>query len=195
MFRDRHDAGVKLARALEKYRAAHPLVLGLPRGGVVVGAEVARALGGDLDVVLVKKIGAPGNPEYALGAVTETGVSGDAESLQEEIGARRAELAEQQTRYRAVKPRVSPEGRTVIIVDDGLATGSTMMAAIQAARQASPQQIIVGVPVAPRDVTLPGIDELVCLETPWDFRGVGQFYYDFTQVEDEEVIEILKEFA
>ena len=165
---------------------------------MIVGAEVARSLGADFDVLLVKKLGAPGNPEYALGAVSEAGVyiaAGNAESLEEEITERRAEMAAQQKLYRAVKPRISPTGRTALLVDDGLATGATMIAAIQATRLTKPKQLIVAVPVAPGDVALPGADDFICLETPWDFRGVGQFYNDFTQVEDETVIEILKEFA
>jgi predicted phosphoribosyltransferase len=198
MFQDRQDAGCQLARALERFRPDRPLVLGLPRGGVIVGAEVARALGGDFDVLLVKKLGAPGNPEYALGAVSEAGVyvaTGTVESLADEIAERRTEMAHQQKLYRAVKSRISPAGRTVLIVDDGLATGATMIAAIQATHLAKPKRLIVAVPVAPGDVALPGADEFVCLETHWDFRGVGQFYGDFAQVEDETVIEILKEFA
>jgi len=200
MFQDRQDAGRQLARALAAYRTEHPLVLGLPRGGVVVAAEVARALDGDLDVLLVKKLRAPGNPELALGAVSEDGrvhlnpLDFSETYLQQEIAARRAEMAAQQQRYRAVRPRVSPLGRTVILVDDGLATGATMMAGVQTTQLAQPARLIVAVPVSPSE-TAREFDELVCLETPNDFQGVGQFYADFTQVEDEEVIQILREFA
>ena len=205
MFKNRQDAGRQLARALERYRAARPLVLGLPRGGVIVAAEIARALGGDLDVLLVKKLRAPGNPELALGAVSEDGhvyinrelTDPDDPYLQNEIQERRAEMAQQQRRYRAVKPRLSPTGRTAILVDDGLATGATMIAAVQATALAQPAQLVVAVPVSPPDALgkLETAHAVVCLETPWDFRGVGQFYEDFTQVEDEIVIQLLKEFA
>ena len=211
MFKDRQDAGRRLSLALEKFRAPRPAILGLPRGGVVVGAEVARALDGDLDVVLVKKLRAPGNPELALGAVSEdgraywnrevTGLIGVAETyLQEEVAERRAELASQQRRYRAVRPRIPLTGRTVILVDDGLATGATMIAAVQATALAQPARLIVAVPVSPPEVArrigeMEQVTEFICLDTPWGFQGVGQFYDDFTQVEDETVIEILKEFA
>ena len=202
MFRDRTDAGRQLAQALNRYRGANPLVLGLPRGGVVVGAEVARALSGDLDVLLVKKLRAPGNPELALGAVSEDGqvyvntdlIEADNPYLDREIEERRVEMSSQQKRYRSVKPHVSPTGRTAILVDDGLATGATMQAAVQATTLMKPAQVIVAVPVSPPETArkFPG---LVCLRTPWDFQGVGQFYDDFTQVDDETVIAILKEFA
>ena len=202
MFRDRTDAGRRLAQALNCFLGANPLVLGLPRGGVVVGAEVARALGGDLDVLLVKKLRAPGNPELALGAVSEDGqvyVNTDLIEvanpyLDREIEERRVEMSSQQKRYRSVKRCVSPTGRTAILVDDGLATGATMQAAVQATTLAKPAQLIVAVPVSPPETErkFPG---LVCLHTPWDFQGVGQFYEDFTQVGDETVIAILKEFA
>ena len=211
MFKDRQDAGRRLSLALEKFRAPRPAILGLPRGGVVVGAEVARALDGDLDVVLVKKLRAPGNPELALGAVSEdgraywnrevTGLIGVAETyLQEEVAERRAELASQQQRYRAARPRIPLTDRTVILVDDGLATGATMIAAVQATALAQPARLIVAVPVSPPEVArrigeMEQVTEFICLDTPWGFQGVGQFYDDFTQVEDETVIEILKEFA
>jgi putative phosphoribosyl transferase len=200
MFRDRTDAGRHLANALKSYRGANPLVLGLPRGGVVVGAEVARALGGELDVLLVKKLRAPGNPELALGAVCEDGhvhlnpMDVSDAYVQKEIVARRAEMMLQQQRYRAVRPRVPRAGRTVILVDDGLATGATMMAGVQTTQLAKPVRLIVAVPVSPPE-TAREFNDLVCLETPLDFQGVGQFYEDFTQVEDDEVIRILKEFA
>ncbi len=205
MFKNRQDAGRQLARALEEYRTARPLVLGLPRGGVIVAAAIARALGGDLDVLLVKKLRAAGNPELALGAVSEDGqvyinrelTDSDDPHLQNEIQERSAEMARQQRCYRTVKPRLSPTGRTAILVDDGLATGATMIAAVQATALAQPTQLVVAVPVSPPDVLdkLETACAVVCLETPWDFQGVGQFYDDFTQVEDEIVIQLLKEFT
>jgi putative phosphoribosyl transferase len=211
MFTDRQDAGRKLAMALERHRAAHPLVLGLPRGGVVVGAEVARALGGELDVMLVRKLRAPGNPELALGAVSEDGhayvndevarMTGAGETyLAKELSERSREMTRQRKLYRAVRGQVPPAGRTTILVDDGLATGATMIAAIQTATLAKPASLIVAVPVGPSEEArkigkMQQVAEFVCLETPWDFQGVGQFYYDFTQVEDETVVQILREFA
>jgi predicted phosphoribosyltransferase len=178
---------------------------------VVVGAETARALGGDLDVLLVKKLRAPGNPELALGAVGEdgrvyinrevAGLIGPTDAyLPAEIAERQAEMAAQQRRYRSVRPRVSPSDRTVILVDDGLATGATMIAGIEATARARPSRLVVAVPVSPPEVArkieaLEPVSEFVCLETPWDFQGVGQFYEDFMQVDDETVAEILKQFA
>jgi predicted phosphoribosyltransferase len=211
MFRDRTDAGQKLAQALERLRSSRPLVLGLPRGGVVVGAEIARALGCDLDVLLVKKLRAPDNPELAIGALCEEGnpwlnkellhlTGADKHYLDTEIAERTGEMAAQSRRYRKAKPRVSPDGRTVVLVDDGLATGATMIAAAQAISMSAPRNTIVAVPVGPPDTVallrrLPQVHEVECLHTPLWFSGVGQFYQDFTQIEDEEVMDILRRFA
>jgi putative phosphoribosyl transferase len=211
MFADRTDAGRQLAAALKHYRAANPLVLALPRGGVVIGAEVVRALGGELDVMLVKKLRAPDNPELALGAICEDGrvflneeilqLSGASDAyIESERRARLREMAEQRNLYRKVKPRISPADRTAILVDDGLATGATMIAAAQAVALSKPRKLIVAVPVSPPDTAriieqMNEVDELVCLATPVWFGGVGQFYGDFSQVSDEEVIAILKQFS
>jgi predicted phosphoribosyltransferase len=211
MFRDRTDAGQQLAQALERFRRDRPLVLGLPRGGVVVGAEIARSLACDLDVLLVKKLRAPGNPELAIGALCEEGrpwlnqellplTGAGKRYLDAEIAERAREMAEQSRRYRKTKPRIPPGGRTVILVDDGLATGATMIAAAQAVSTAAPRNIIVAVPVGPPDTVatirkLPQVREVECLHAPLWFSGVGQFYDDFTQVEDEEVMDILRRFA
>jgi putative phosphoribosyl transferase len=211
MFRNRTDAGQQLAHALKRYRETHPLVLGLPRGGVVVAAEIARALAGELDVMLVKKLRAPGQSELALGALSESGqvylnpelvrlVGATREYLDNEIAERRAEISTQRRNYRRVRPQVAPAQRTVILVDDGLATGATMIAAIQALALARPARLVVAVPVSPPDTAnqiaaIKGVDEFVCLETPWDFQGVGQFYSDFTQVDDETVLDLLRSFA
>jgi putative phosphoribosyl transferase len=204
MYRDRPEAGQELAAALKQFRLDRPLVLGLPRGGVVVAAEVARELAGDLDVLLVKKLCAPDNPELAIGALSEDGkpflnrelvtlTGSDRRYVDREIAERRQEIDEQRQRYRAVKPRISPAGRTVILVDDGLATGATMIAAVQATRLAKPKKLIVAVPVgSPEAVeTLARKHEVVCLETPSWFSGVGQFYEDFSQVSDDEVLRVL----
>jgi predicted phosphoribosyltransferase len=211
MFTNRVDAGQQLADALKHFRAFRPLILALPRGGVVVGAAVARQLSCLLDVLLVKKLRAPDNPELAIGAVCEEGrafineeivqmTGADRAYVEREIAERRDEIAGQRRRYRAVKPRISPAGMTTILVDDGLATGATMMAAVQATALAAPRKLVVAVPVAPPEVmrginTMKEIDEAICLLTPAYFSGVGQFYRDFTQVSDEEVTEILREFA
>ncbi len=211
MFRDRIEAGQKLAQALEHFRADRPLVLGLPRGGVVVGAEVARALACDLDVLLVKKLRAPGDSELAIGALCEEGrpwlnkelvhlTGADRHYLDAEIAERAREMTEQSRRYRKTKPRVPPDGRTVILVDDGLATGATMIAAAQAVSTFAPRNIIVAVPVGPPDTVaairkLPQVHAVECLHAPLWFGGVGQFYDDFTQVEDEEVMDILRRFV
>ena len=211
MFANRQEAGWQLGEALQRLRATRPLVLGLPRGGVVVAAEVARALGGELDVMLVKKLRAPGNPELALGAVAEDGrahVNPDVRGLTEasedylerERHERLKEMRAQAAAYRAVRPRVEPAGRTVVLVDDGLATGATMLAAVQCAALSGPERLVAAVPVGPPDTVrqfaaMPEVNEVVCLQTPAWFGGVGQFYEDFSQVSDEEVVRILREFA
>ena len=211
MFNNRTDAGQQLASALEQLTPSRPLVLALPRGGVVIGAEVARRLACPLDVLLVKKLRAPGNPELALGAVCEEATpfinegivratGADKPYIEMEITRRRYEMGEQRRRYRATKRRVAPAGMTVIIVDDGLATGATMIAAVQAIGLETPQRLIVAVPVAaPQAVESIGemkeVDEILCLLTPKSFGGVGQFYRNFTQVTDGEVVDILMRFA
>ncbi|MGA2221690.1 MAG: phosphoribosyltransferase [Verrucomicrobiia bacterium] len=211
MFDNRADAGQKLARAVEKFRASDPLVLALPRGGVVVGAEIAHKLGCELDVVLVKKLRAPDNPELAFGAIGEDGhsfvnreiaqmVGTDQSYIDSEIEERHGEIKQQSRAYRKVRPRILPAGRTVMLVDDGLATGATMIAAVQTISLSSPQKIVVAVPVSSPEAlqtlkSMPEVNDVVCLSTPGWFGGVGQFYRDFTQVSDEDVIEILKTFA
>jgi putative phosphoribosyl transferase len=211
MFSNRADAGRQLAGALERFRAAHPLVLALPRGGVVVGAEIARALNFDLDVVLVKKLRAPGSPELALGAAGEDGTvflnreivgvtNTDETYVEDEIKERQFEITQQSQRYRRSKPKVPIAGRAVILTDDGLATGATMIAAVQATALARPVQLVVAVPVGALEAlrviqAMKQVDETVCLLTPSWFEGVGQFYRNFQQIEDEEVMKVLEEFA
>jgi predicted phosphoribosyltransferase len=208
MFRDRAEAGQRLAAALQRFAADHPLILGLPRGGVVVGAEVAQALRCDWDVLLVKKLRAPGDPELALGAICEQGrafineevrglIPAPQEYMDHEIQERLAEIAEQRRVYREVKTYISPTNRVAILIDDGLATGATMIAAVQATALLKPRRLIVAVPVGPPDTLgkpegMPQVDEVVCLDTPSWFQGVGQFYEDFRQVSDEEVVRILE---
>lgn len=206
-FIDRRDAGRRLARALA-HLAGTPglLVLALPRGGVPVAYEVARALDAELDLMLVRKLGTPGQPELAMGAIA----SGSVEVLNPRVvaalgipdtaireTARREyqELKRRERTYRGERPPPRIEGRTVILVDDGLATGSTMRAAVQALKTQNPARIIVAVPVAPPDTVAslaPEVDEVVALLTPDHFAAVGQWYDDFAQTSDQEVIELLQ---
>lgn len=207
MYRDRIDAGQRLARLLEKYREGNPLVLALPRGGAVVGSCVAQALDCPLDVIVARKLGAPQQPEFGFGAVAPDGVCvidqeavrmlGLADEQVEEIVA--AETAEMQRRaaaYRGDQPPLDIAGRTAILVDDGLATGVTARAAIAALRRAGPRQLVLAVPVAPPDTAAairPLVDDLICPLTPAGFRAVGQWYENFEQTSDYEVIELLRQ--
>lgn len=204
MFADRADAATRLAAALSVYQGTRPLVLGIPRGAVPMARRIADALDGELDVVLVRKLRAPGNPEYAIGAIDESGwsfltsestwVQPSPEYLEREKQAQLAVMRERRNAYTALRPARDPVGRTVIVVDDGLATGSTMIAALHALSAKRPAKLICAVPVAPPE-TIEKVkkycDEVVCLETPRDFSAVGQFYASFPQVEDAEVIAAL----
>lgn len=204
--RDRHDAGEKLAQALAAYRGIPEcIVIALPRGGVVVGYEVANALKLPLDIVCPRKIGAPFNPEFAIGAITETGegVFGGAvaeydistEYLKEAIDREKKVALHRLRDYRGDRPPRNLTDKVVIIVDDGLATGSTMEAAIKTVQKEGAKKIVVAVPVSPPD-TLERIrlqvDEAVALMTPQAFMAVGQFYEVFDQTEDDEVIALLQ---
>ena len=207
LFKDRVDAGRRLAEALWEYRGKDVVVLGIPRGGVVVAKEVADALGAPLDVVVTRKIEAPGEPEYALGAVTQDGdVMMDraaAESLgatpaylDEQVRKKREEVRERMQRFRGEEPYPKLEGKTVVIVDDGIATGSSMSAAVLTVRKMKPKEVVVAVPVAPADAVETLSQDgyrVVCLETPGPFLAIGEFYGDFEQVEDGEVKRILDE--
>ncbi len=211
MFANRTDAGRKLAAALQRHRGRNPLVLGLPRGGVLVAAEMARALHGELDVLFVKKLGAPDNPELAIGAVGEDGkpflnsglarmTGADDRYVKNLVTERLAEIREQARAYRAVAAKRSPAGRLCLLVDDGLATGATMIAAIQTTALQQAASIIVAVPGGPDDTveqlrSMREVADVVCLETPAWFRGVSQLYDDFRQVSDEEVIKVLRGFS
>jgi len=198
-FADRSEAGRALARALEHYlHAPGALVLALPRGGVPVAYEVARTLALPMDVFIVRKIGHPRHPEYALGAVASGGVRTMNEDLQsvpahelDAVVARELqELARRERRYRGERPLPALAGRTVIVVDDGLATGASMRAAAQAIRAQGPERLVLAVPVgAPDacDALQAHADEVVCLSRPEPFEAVGRWYRDFAQVEDEQV--------
>lgn len=205
-FRDREDAARQLVGALVQYRGERPLVLAIPRGAVPMAKIIADMLGGEVDVVLVRKLRAPGNPEFAIGAVDETGwtylgdyaerVGGSSEYIEAEKEHQLQVMRERRASYTPVRPPLDPAGRTVIVVDDGLATGSTMIAALHALRAKSPKKLICAVPVAPPDTldkVKPYADEVVCLSAPPMFYAVGQFYQSFPQVSDEEVIALLGE--
>ena len=205
-FRDRRHAGQVLATHLEQYRGrAGLLVLALPRGGVAVGFEVARELRAPLDIFVVRKLGVPGHEEYAMGAIASGGVKflnpvPGLTVLPAAIAAvverEQAELMRREHLYRKQRPAVPLQGRTVIAVDDGLATGSTMQAAVLAIRQQHPLHLAVAVPVGARDTCAAlrqQADEVICSATPEPFYGVGRWYQEFPQVTDEEVCALLEE--
>lgn len=204
-FRDRREAGEKLAEALVKYKdSAETVVLGLPRGGVVVAAQISRRLNLPLDIVVPRKIGAPGNPEYAIGAITETGeaVLNEAETtmvsqdwLKKEMAKEKQEAERRLKTYRAGRPSQEIKGQTVILVDDGVATGWTMRAAIKSVKIKKPAKIIVAVPhgaAESLEILKKEADEVVALFVPDWYGAVGAFYRDFGQTSDEEVVELME---
>ncbi len=205
-FLDRADAGRRLAGVLTGVPGADAIVLGLPRGGIPVGYEIAQALGVPLDVILVRKVGLPAQPELAMGAIGEDGVRlvntevTAAEQVSERVFAQveqqeRAELTRRAERYRLDRPRAVVAGRTAIVVDDGIATGSTARAACQVARAHGAAQVILAVPVAPRSAVAAlsqVADRVVCLESPEPFYAIGQWYQDFSQTSDAEVVRLLR---
>jgi len=205
-FADRKDAAGRLLTELEPLELDRPVVLGIPRGGVILADEIARGLRGSLDVALARKVGAPGNPEYAIGAVNEEGevflqpyapAIADESYIKAEIGRQMQEIRRRRRRYRAVKSKEPLAGRDVVLVDDGIATGSTMEATLTAILAEKPHRVVVAVPVAPPEAVekLRQRAEVVALSTPPDFVAVGAYYRSFPQVPDEEVVEILRRWA
>ena len=204
VFESRADAARRLAKALARYRGRNPLVLAIPRGAVEMGRVVADALGGELDVVLVRKLRSPISSELAVGSIDETGwayvaphaasAGADAAYLEQEKHRQLETLRERRARYTPERRPIDAKGRIAIVVDDGLATGATMIAALHATRAKEPELLVCAVPVAAPDSlerVSPYVDEMVCLEVPENFYAVAQFYAEFPQVEDEEVVALL----
>ena len=203
-FEDRIAAARQLAAALSGYRGKQPLVLAIPRGGVPMAKIIADELNGDLDVVLVRKLRAPGHAEFAIGSVDESGwiyladyasdVGATQQYIDAEVATQLEVMRQRRAQYTPVRPPIDCAARVVIVVDDGLATGSTMISALHAIRAKNPLELICAVPVASSEAlekVEPNADRVVCLSTPAHFQAVGQFYREFTQVADEEVIDIL----
>ena len=209
-FKDRSDAGRKLAKALAGYKDQQPVVLALPRGGVPVAAEVAAVLNAPLDLILVRKIGVPFQPELAMGAVVDGGapiivrnedviqLAGIDEAQFKAIcDSELAEIERRRQRYLGGRERVDVSGRTAIVIDDGVATGATTRAALRATRMRNPKRLVLAVPVAPTDniaALRSDADDVICLEDHEFFGAIGAYYADFSQVADEEVIELLRRF-
>lgn len=206
-FADREDAGRQLAAKLSRFKQERPLVLAIPRGGVPVGFEIARALGTELDVVLVRKIGAPGQPELAIGAVVDgerpetvwnrailEALELTEQSLEKDAKRELNEIERRRRVYIGSRPQPAIAGRAVIVVDDGIATGATVRAALVAIRRGAPKRLLLAVPVAPPDTVemlRAEVDELVCLQTPEPFWSISQFYRSFPQLTDAQVTELL----
>lgn len=206
-FKDRKEAGRLLAGALNEFRAKDAVVLGIPRGGMVVAGEIARLLAAKLDIALSRKLGAPGNPELAIGSISESGrlflnddlvfrVGADKKYIEAEKARQLAEIKGRIRRFRVVKEKVPLKGKTVILTDDGVATGATMQAALWDARQENPERLIAAIPVGAKEsleALVERADELIALRVPEYLGAIGQFYLNFEQTSDEEVLEILRE--
>jgi predicted phosphoribosyltransferase len=205
MFHDRNEAAILLAEQLKDYKGKTPLILAIPRGAVPMAKIIADKLDGEFDVVLVRKLRAPDYPELAIGSIDESGwtyiadhaasVGAVSEYIEAERQQQMATIKQRRAQYTPVRPPIDPAGRIVIVIDDGLATGATMISALHGLRSRKPARLICAIPVSPPE-TLRKIqslvDQVVCLDTPDNFRAVGQFYVDFPQVEDDEVIKILQ---
>jgi putative phosphoribosyl transferase len=210
-FYNRKQAGIQLAQALSAYKGQLPVVLALPRGGVPVAAQVAEALNAPLDLILVRKIGVPSQPELAMGAVVDgarplvvrneeiIALAGISETEFEKVcDEQLAEIERRRARYLGGRPRAEVEGKTAIVIDDGVATGATTRAALRATRQRKPKKLVLAVPVAPTE-SLPELrqeaDDVVCLEDHEMFGAIGYYYSDFRQISDQEVIDTLARFV
>lgn len=205
MFSDRNEAANMLAEKLSNYKGKNPLILGIPRGALPMAKIIAEKLGGTYDVVLVRKLRAPYQPELAIGSVDESGWSyiadhaestgADSRYINAEKQAQMDTIRKRRAQYTPFRSPIDPAGRVVIVIDDGLATGATMISALHGLRSRAPARLVCAVPVSPPE-TLNKVtefaDEVVCLEAPAKFQAVGQFYLNFPQVEDEEVIEVLQ---
>ncbi len=206
-FKDRTEAGQLLSSELSLYRGKKPVVLGIPRGGIIVAREIAHSLEGDLDIVLAHKLGTPGQPELAMGAVAEDGkvflnenitqaMGISADYIESERNRQLAAIKRRAEMIRRVRPKILLKGRVVIVTDDGVATGATTQAALRAVRMENPEILITAIPVGPED-TIQRIselaDEMLCLRTPPMFAAVGQFYEHFYPVEDEDMLRILQQ--
>ncbi|MGR4868177.1 phosphoribosyltransferase [Variovorax sp. LARHSF232] len=206
VFRDRRAAGQELGKRLSAYRGRDSIVLALPRGGVPVAFEVALALHAPLDVIVVRKLGVPGHEEYAMGAMASGGLRVLNDGVVHELGistaaiedvvhAEQIELERRERLYRGNRPPPEVRGRTAILIDDGLATGSTMLVAARALRTQHPARIVVAVPIAAADTCeslRTEADDVICARTPWPFRAVGLWYQDFSQTSDDEVCTLLR---
>lgn len=209
MFRDRNDAALQLAARLKRYKGQNPLVLGIPRGGVVIASVLARELKGDFDIILTRKLGTPGSPELAMGSIDEAGnlhlnlsiisVLRISKEQIEKERLRQMDVIRRRTEsYRRIYPKIPLKGRTVIIADDGIATGATLKVAIDMVKAAGVERTVVAIPVGPPANVVEikqEVDDVRCLLTPANFQAVGEFYESFLQVEDENVERILLDFA
>lgn len=205
MFYDRDEAAQMLAERLAKYKGKNPLILAIPRGAVPMAKIIAEKLEGDFDVVLVRKLRAPYQSELAIGSIDESGwtyiadyaasAGADSAYIEAEKKIQLDTISKRRAQYTPVRPPVNPAGRIVVVIDDGLATGATMISALHGLRNRTPAKLICAVPVSPPNTLIKiseFADEVICIESPSDFQAVGQFYINFPQVEDDEVIEILQ---
>ena len=203
MFKDRFEAAKLLAKKLEKYKNKNGIILAVPRGGVPIGYEISKELGLPLEVILSKKIGHPYNPEYAIGSVSLDGTiinenitDVSQEYIKKEVEKIQQALKEKFKLFMGNKKPTNLQDKTVIIVDDGIATGNTLLATLESIKKNKPKEIIIAVPVAPPETVKKFsklVNEFICLLAPYDFMGVGQFYSDFSQVSDNEVIKYLQD--